>query len=153
MIKKLKISFKDNFLVLSITVKKLMTILKVNLISEGIREANITQTNIYTLKILKNLKFKRISKSMKVSQIPKYVPKIEISKSSKSALIRFQENYIHLDFSEILFDKQLCWIKYILTLKMPVSQQIWIPLNSMPLNANSNVVEHVICWHMISIAL
>ena len=72
------------------------------------REANITQTNLYTLKILKNLKFKRFSKSMKVSQIPKYVPKIEISKSSKSALIRFQENCIHLDFSELLFDKQLC---------------------------------------------
>ena len=45
---------------------------------------------------------------MKVSQIPKYVPKIEISKSSKNTLVTLQDNYIHLDFGELLFDKQLC---------------------------------------------
>ena len=29
-------------------------------------------------------------------------------------------------------------------IKMPVSQQIWIPLNQMPLNAYSNVIKHII---------
>ena len=41
-------------------------------------------------------------------------------------------------------DNKAPGIEYILTLKIPASQKIWISLNRMPLNANSNVVKHVI---------